>query len=109
MRIFHRSIYWISSNRWRTASYADLAKAFSETTKEDWAPFFAAWVDRAGAPEIRSEVKELGGRVHVTLRQVQEGEPLPLRVPVAITLQGRPEAHVVEVDLRGSAASSLQA
>jgi hypothetical protein len=92
-------------NRWRTASYADLARAFSETTKEDWAAWFGTWVDRAGAPVLRHEVEDLGSRVRITVRQVQEGEPFPLRVPVAVTLEGQPAARVVDVALSGPAAS----
>jgi hypothetical protein len=87
-------------HRFSRASFSDLAEAFTDETGGDWAPYIEEWVERTGAPrfEIRDARVEEGApgeapwRVAVHLRQVQEEEPFPVTVPVAVTIEGQEEA-----------------
>ncbi len=91
------------------ASFADLAAAFTDAAGGDWGPFIQEWVERTGAPQIeiieaRAEEGAPGEapwRVSVHLRQVQEEDPYPISVPVAVTVEGREEAIVAEVGTCG--------
>jgi hypothetical protein len=86
-------------HRFSRASFNDLANAFTDETGGDWVPFIEEWVNRTGAPrfEIREARVEEGApgeapwRVAVHLRQVQEEEPYPVTVPIAVTVEGREE------------------
>ncbi len=84
------------------ASFSDLAAAFTDASGGDWGPFVREWVERTGAPQIviheaRAEEGSPGEapwRVSVHLRQVQDEDPFPISVPVAVTVEGRDEAIV---------------
>jgi hypothetical protein len=86
-------------HRFSRASFSDLATAFTDETGGDWVPYIEEWVNRTGAPqfEIREARVEEGApgeakwRVAVHLRQVQEEEPYPVTVPIAVTVEGREE------------------
>jgi hypothetical protein len=86
-------------HRFSRASFSDIAAAFTDETGGDWAPFIEEWVKRTGAPrfEIREARVEEGApgeapwRVAVHLRQVQDEEPFPVTVPVAVTIEGQEE------------------
>ena len=86
-------------HRFSRASFSDIAEAFTDETGGDWAPFIEEWVERKGAPrfEIREARVEEGApgeapwRVAVHLRQVQDEEPFPVTVPVAVTIEGQEE------------------
>ncbi len=90
LRLFERE------HRFRRASFADLAAAFTDSAGGNWEPFVEAWVERTGAPKIeihearveRGAPGEAPWRVMVHLRQVQEEEPFPVTVPVAVTVAG---------------------
>jgi len=97
---FHRG------NLFQRASFQELAVAFTEETGRDWLPFFKVWTKRAGAPEIEivsveARAGDAGWSLDLVLRQAQEGEPFPLRVPVAVTLEGGGAAHMAEVEMEG--------
>jgi len=93
-----------NEHRFTRASFTDIAEAFTDETGGDWVPFIQEWVRRVGAPqlEIREARVEEGApgeapwRVAVHLRQVQEEDPFPITVPVAVTVEGTPEAVWVE-------------
>ncbi len=86
-------------HRFTRAGFADLAEAFTDTSGGDWIPFVDEWVHRTGAPtlELREARVEPGApgeapwRVAVHLRQVQDDDPFPITVPVAVTVEGRDE------------------
>ena len=86
-------------HRFSRASFSDIADAFTDETGGDWVPFIEEWVDRTGAPrlEIREAQVEEGApgeapwRVAVHLRQVQDEQPFPVTVPVAVTIDGQEE------------------
>ena len=91
-------------NRFSRAAFSDIAEAFTDETGGDWVPFIEEWIGRTGAPqlEIREARVEEGApgeapwRVAVHLRQVQEEDPFPITVPVAVTVEGRTEPVWVE-------------
>lgn len=81
----------------RAASFTDVQRAMSAAAGQDLAPFFAQWVDRAGAPALRVEAARMvegGGdrAIEVTLAQVQPGAPFTVDVPLYFTLPSSPEA-----------------
>jgi hypothetical protein len=86
-------------HRFSRASFSDIAEAFTDETGGDWVPFIEEWVERKGAPriEIREARVEEGApgeapwRVAIHLRQVQEEEPFPVTLPVAVTIEGQDE------------------
>jgi len=86
-------------HRFSRASFSDIADAFTDETGGDWVPFIEEWVERAGAPqfEIREARVEEGApgearwRVAVHLRQVQDEDPFPVTVGVAVTIEGQKE------------------
>ncbi|MHC4225019.1 MAG: M1 family metallopeptidase, partial [Planctomycetota bacterium] len=86
--------------RFKQASFADLAKVFTEVAGEDLGPFFRQWVDREGAPQLEMKVEPPeGNRLVVEVRQAQEGEPFALRVLMAVSLDGVSKAHPLVLDL----------
>ena len=91
-------------NRFRRASFADIARALSEETGGDWASFVDEWVQRRGAPTIKivgTELRESPGAerpftLAVHLRQSQDGEPFPITVPMVVTVEDGDEPLWVE-------------
>jgi aminopeptidase N len=86
-----------AENRFREASFSDLAAAMGAAAGEDLAPFLAQWVDRPGAPAIRLEAAEVVAAgatraVELTLAQTQGGEPYAVDVPIYLTLPSSREA-----------------
>ena len=83
-------------HRFRVAGYADLQRAFEQTTGRDLSGFFAQWLQRTGAPtlapaDVEAERTTDGYRVTGLLRQTQPEAPFDLRVPLFIHLeQGEP-------------------
>ena len=90
------------------AGYDDLAAALNGGPEGPWTPFLDAWVSRPGAPELRLEQASLdrfeGGdwSLELEVRQVQEGEPFPLTVPVAVTVEGEEAPRWIELPQDGS-------
>jgi len=77
------------SNKFKKASFDDIRLAFEEITEEDLKWFFDQWIDRTGAPELRIknvDVKSVKDHFSVSfeIKQIQDGEPFVMDVPVAI-------------------------
>lgn len=94
-----------NGNKFRTATFDDLRLALEVASGKDLRDEFAQWVDRAGAPVLAlGEATAApapegdGWTLLLRLDQTQEGEPYRLRVPVAVTLEGRTEAHRAVVE-----------
>jgi aminopeptidase N len=80
-----------ADNRFRAASYADLRLAFERVSGRDLGAFFAAWIERAGAPRLALADVETGStpegyRISGRIRQTQSEPPFPLSLPVVIDL-----------------------
>lgn len=91
-------------NRFKRAGFADLQRAFSAAAGRDLQAEFDQWVTRTGAPTIR--VAEASGKsekegflLAITLEQTQSGLPYQLQVPIAVTMEGREEAHQTTVKM----------
>ncbi len=92
-------------HRFTRATFQDFATAATAVTAvsgQDQLGFFRLWTERTGAPELQVESAQAepagdGWRVRFRLRQVQPGEPFPLAVPVAVTVEGQAEAVVKTV------------
>lgn len=99
LRAFYRK------NAFRRASWQDVRDAFQSVAGVDLRPFFRQWVYRKGAPNLvlsDAAVAEEGAggwTVAFRLSQVQPDRPFTVDVPVAVTLEGKPEAFVSQVRL----------
>ncbi len=105
--------------KFRFASFDDLRESFESASGKDLKGDFEQWVRRMGAPELRlgdvktndrgQGTKGEGTRgnpdKHVLtarIRQVQPGKAYHLRIPIAVTLEGKERAFqtTVEMDAR---------
>ncbi len=94
-------------NRWERASWTDLESAFEKATGEELDGFFTAWVEQTGAPilalkEVRREETPEGWRVSGQLSQTQQSAPYELEVPIAMTVEGSPQALAERVKMTGA-------
>lgn len=94
---------------WRTyvfkdAGWSDLRKVFEEGTGRDLGPFFAQWVERAGAPALHlAGAAQQGDTVSLTLRQEQP--VYALSVPVLVETSTGVQRHTVRLDGREATVS----
>jgi aminopeptidase N len=101
---FKKSVrYFYQHNKFRKASFDDIRKSFEIITGLHLNTFFKQWVTRTGVPEIQlsdTVIKKQGEQYSLSfsLRQVQKQEPYTLLVPVAIFLEGKPEAVIKQLD-----------
>jgi len=88
--------FW-RAQRFRVASWADLQRAFEQASGHSLATFFAQWVERSGAPDVRIASARLRkGVLEVTL--AQSDPPYALRVPLEIVDNKGSETRLVELD-----------
>lgn len=95
--------------RFQVATFEDLRAAFEAASGEDLEGFFRQWVDRPGAPAlavtgVAATATSAGWRLTGELHQTQGGAPYALEVPLALTLEGHPEAWTARVPLRDTRA-----
>jgi aminopeptidase N len=102
------------TNRFKRASWADVRQAFEDVSEQDLTAWFAQWVERTGAPELKATVTATRAKgddplsqptTWVQLEQVQPGPAYDLHVPVAVTYaDGSPASvqvlHMTEKTLR---------
>lgn len=79
--------------KFKQATFQDLQAIFANVSGKEIAPFFAQWVERTGAPDLKLskvEVKQASDEYTLTaqLEQMQPGEPYQLHIPIAVTLAG---------------------
>lgn len=91
-------------NRFRTAGFTELRRAFEATAGRDLCESFVQWLERTGAPslrlgEVHAERAETGYMLRFTLEQTQPETLFTLQVPVAIQLQGWEKALVKTVKM----------
>jgi len=98
-----QTLYW--QNRFRVAGFRAVERAFSEVSRQPLDEFFAQWVQRSGAPQLRvsqahASPQQQGFLLSAVIEQVQDGAPYVLQAPLAIRLEGRQQAWqtVVELD-----------
>ena len=85
--------FW-REHRGGVASWDDLRVAFEAASKRDLGPYFAQWLDRAGAPSLRlasaTAIRE-GARWRVDVELTQTAPAYRLRVPLALRFEGGTE------------------
>jgi hypothetical protein len=88
--------------RFEPARFEDIAAELDRVDESDrsWTDWFHTWTHRPGAPRLEIAEATVEARaggtsgthaLRLTLEQVQEAEPFPLEVPVAVTLAGAAE------------------
>ena len=91
-------------NIFRFATFTDLQKSFEHVSHKDLQTEFDQWITEAGAPELKiSDVvvtrQDEKYFVTATFEQKQAGMAYRLRIPVAITMEGRAMAFQAVVDI----------
>ena len=85
-------------NRFRVASFDDIRKSFEAVSGLDLRPFFDQWIKDVGTPELKLDhAAGHGGRVDITLSQVQSGRLFKLEVPVVIATDKGVETRTVSM------------
>jgi len=94
-------LFW-QQHRGRIASWQDLRAAFERTAQRDLHGFFAQWLERSGAPDLRLEsaaVRRDGAGWRVEVALTQQSPAYRLRVPLQLEqADGRTELQWVEVE-----------
>ncbi|HNH52021.1 MAG TPA: M1 family aminopeptidase, partial [Nitrosomonas sp.] len=90
--------------KFKQATFQDLLASINHYTRSDFTPFFAQWINQSGAPnlhlqEAQAEPAANGFRLKVTLKQTQPGKPYDLTLPIAIHLEGQPQAYQHSIKL----------
>jgi len=92
--------FW-SAQRFRIATWDDLRQAFEDSSGRPLNAFFAQWVERAGAPEVRVESARASprdGKLKLEVTLTQSAPPYALRVPIEIEGPQGPQTRVIELD-----------
>ncbi len=85
--------FW-REHRGGVASWDDLRTAFEAASKRELGPYFAQWLDRAGAPSLRlasATAARDGARWRVDVELTQSAPAYRLRVPLALRFDGGTE------------------
>lgn len=95
--------------RFRLASFDDIRRSLEKASGEDLGRQFEQWVSRTGAPKLKvkeAKVKADGNgyALEARIEQTQPGEAYVLRVPVAVTMEGREDAYQSVVEMSGKSA-----
>lgn len=93
----------------RYATFEDIRSSLETVSRKNLKPLFNQWIARTGAPALalgKTDVLASGKEYLLTavLEQTQEGAAYLLRVPVAVTLEGREEAVLTTVEMNGKKA-----
>lgn len=99
-----------AENRFRTAGFPQLRKAFETVSGQDLSGFFRQWVTESGAPRlvldrIAAEPAATGWELRFRLRQAQAGFAYRLDVPYALTLAGEAAPRFGRVEMTGPEAT----
>ena len=96
--------------KFKLATFADVQKAFEQTTKQSLSKEFSQWIKRVGAPNLRLKTATADAvngkyRIKLELEQQQPGKPYTISIPIAVHMQGA--EHAFQTVLRME--SKLQA
>ncbi|UCF03120.1 MAG: M20/M25/M40 family metallo-hydrolase [Deltaproteobacteria bacterium] len=91
-------------NIFQFASFDDLRQSFEKVSGEEMNVYFNQWLTRTGAPELkvsRAESRADGDGFVLTavLEQTQPGGVYPLRIPVAVTMEGQDRAWQTAISM----------
>ncbi len=84
--------------KFKLASFIDIEKSFSKSSKKDLNWFFDQWVNRKGAPILKLKdvkINKVNKEFNLSFKiaQIQKEKPFKLYIPVIITLKG--ERHAI--------------
>jgi len=84
--------------KFQFASFNDLRKSFEKVSGKDLKVFSDQWITRQGAPQLKlSDVRsKTEGNEYIltaSIEQVQSEEAYHLRIPVAVTMEGKEQAY----------------
>jgi len=91
--------FW-EQQRFRTAAWQDLRRAFEEASGLPLGPFFEQWLERGDAPSIAiAGARYADGKLALDVRQEarEQSRPYVLRVPIELESQGRREMRILEL------------
>jgi len=91
--------FW-SEQRFRTASWDDLRRAFEHGAGRPLADFFAQWLHRPGAPRVHisaTRTRACPPGVCVQLLVEQDAPPWTLRLPVEFVTAGASHRHWLDI------------
>ena len=108
--IFIRSLQnFYRDYRFKRASFSDLEQEFSRSAdpkeNSDLKKFFAQWVQRTGAPQLRlnsarTSRTKAGYELAIDIEQTQSGPAYELALPIAVTLAGQDTAYSSAVEMK---------
>ncbi len=98
---------FFSTYRFRRARFTELLQTFQKTAGIDLDDIYEQWIARTGAPALRlrgAQVRADGTTYVLTamVEQVQPGPAYHLRLPLAVTMEGRDKAYHTTVEMRGA-------
>ena len=102
---FKRSLQkFYNDYKFQRATFNDIKTEFEAVTKKSFDTFFEQWVNRKGAPVLQisgTSVTKMDEAYACTftLTQTQKGEAYHLLIPVAIQIEGEPEAVIEKVNM----------
>ncbi len=90
--------------KFRFASFDDLRKVFEKVSGKDLKWMFDQWILRTGAPKLKlrnvnARPEKNGYALTAIIEQVQPGKTYRLRIPVAVTMEGKDKAFQSEVSM----------
>jgi hypothetical protein len=92
--------FW-RAQRFRAASWRDLQRAFEEAAQRDLSAFFAPWLERAGAPQLRlahARATRAGDAWRIAGTLEQPAPPWRVRVPLVARGAAGAQTQVVELE-----------
>ncbi len=90
--------------KFRFASFDDLRKTFEKVSGKDLKWMFDEWILRTGAPKLKlrnvnSHPEKNGYALTAIIEQVQPGKTYRLRIPIAVTMEGKEKAFQSKVSM----------
>jgi len=92
---------FIESNRYRSAGWDDIKKAFGASLESEVDRFFEQWIEGRGIPEITirsAHVVFRDGKYLLSLDITQRGDVYALDLPVRVEIPGGWEEFIVHMD-----------
>ncbi len=92
--------------KFRLATFDDIRTTLESVSGKDLKHEFEQWVTRAGAPRLKVGKPAVSLEkdqfvLTALLEQTQPGEAYRLKIPVAVTLEGRPRAFQTTIEMNG--------
>jgi hypothetical protein len=94
--------YFYREKKFQFASFNDLRKSFEKVSGKDLKVFSDQWITRQGAPklklsDVRSKMEGDEYMLTASIEQVQSEEAYHLKIPVAVTMEGKEQAYQTKV------------